>query len=196
MTTSTLESFHISFGWKRREKIYDKPERPSSWPVLFAALVTFFDDYEGTFCLHLDDTKVEFDLEWDLPRVFESIPKELEGVLHNNGLPHALDFTGQTTAVLVTLVPHDQQLTIEFKPFVEPPEYYYQFFGRQFHVNTAQFISEWVRFASAVLDAVREHDPSVTEDPEVKRYTERLEALRNAVKTGKVDPSALPERAE
>jgi hypothetical protein len=196
MMTSTPQSFRISFEWKPREKKYDQPERPSSWPVVYLGLLSFLDDFEGTFCLHFDDTEVVFELEADLLRVFEALPKELVGVLRKDDLPHALDFTDQATAVLVTLVPHDQQLTIEFKPFVEPPEYYYQFFGRQFHVSTAQFISEWVRFASAVLDAVLEHDPSVTEDPEVKRYSERLEALRSAVKTGKVDPGALPQRAE
>lgn len=196
MTASALQRFRMSFEWKHREKKYDEPERPSSWPVMYLSLNAFLDEYEGTFSMHLDDTEVEFDLKWDLPIIFEYIPKEFEALVRSEGTSHYLCFAEQGTELAVDMMRSGQQVTIKFAPLSQYSIYSREFLSKEFHVSAAEFISEWVRFISTVLDAVVEFDPSVKEDTEVKTYIGRIEALRGAVKAGKVDPSALPEQAE
>lgn len=191
---STVQRFRMSFEWKAGRKRYDEPERPTTWPAVFLALISFLDEHQGTFSLWFDDTEIEFSLEWDLSIIFEYLPRELEKIEREEHTTHFIAFADQSPAVSIAMTRHDQRLAVELVPILDASKYYAQFFGKTFHVDAAEFISEWVRFASTVLDAVLEYAPSFKDNPEIKAYADHLELVNSAVKTGKVDVTVLPAR--
>lgn len=167
--------FHISFVYKRRaEPSAFNPGQYDDWSVLFRAFRQFLASYQGSFTLHIGELALRFDFEPDLSTIFEEIPDMLTQLSSEASEPAYLDFFAQGSELMLILERRNETITIQFYPdgrIAGAPA--------GLVVRTAEFLSEWCRFASAVLVAVAELQPDVTITGEFQDYSDRLAAVAN-----------------
>jgi hypothetical protein len=173
--------FKITYKWEKRSEPYRFDEEDYvDITVVDLCLERFLSLYEGTFVVHINDFDLLFDLHSDFSIIFEELPEVLEALTANTDSPVELYFAEQGTELIFQLARQADTISIRF---VKGPGV-----GRRFAdlpesidlIAANVFLSEWVRFTQAVLDALVALQPDLTSDQSYQEYRDRLVALESA----------------
>jgi hypothetical protein len=128
--------------------------------------------YEGVFTLHFDNLSLEFDFDSDLTILFFFIPGVLEKLLARDEEPQDIYFCQHGTEVRLVLQAAGEAVALRLKKgnsqFSHIPD------DAPISVSLVAFVSEWVGFAGAVLEAVRALQPGFEGDRLNQEYERRL----------------------
>ena len=168
-----ISEFRITYSWRKRAEPCDfSTEYYLDAPPLQMGLGYFARVYEGVFTLHLDDLSLEFDFDPDLTILFFFIPGVLEKLLARDEEPQDIYFCQHGTEVRLLLQAAGEAVALRLKKgnsqFSHIPD------DAPISVSLVAFVSEWVGFARAVLEAVRTLQPGFEGDQLNQEYKRRL----------------------
>jgi hypothetical protein len=175
-------AFKITYKWEKRSDPYSFYEEDFvDYTVLFTCLRRFLALYDGTFVVRISELDLHFDLEPDFSIIFEELPDALEALLLNTDSPVELYFAEQGTDLKFLLERQADTISIRFVKGLTVGWEFESLPESVFSVSANVFLSEWVRFAQAVLDALVALQPDLTNDQSYQEYRNRLLALQKIV---------------
>ena len=175
-----ISEFRITYSWRRRaEPCEFSGEYYLDAPPLQAGLGYFARVYQGLFTLHFDDLSLDFDFDPDLTILFFFIPGALERLLARHEEQQDIYFCQHGTEVRLLLQAADEAVALRLKKgnsqFSHTPD------DAPMFVSLVAFVSEWVGFAGAVLEAVRALQPGLEGDQLYQEYKMRLLDIESAL---------------
>lgn len=183
-------SFKITYCWeKRSDPSHFEEEDYVDVTALFLCLRRFLALYEGKFMVRVNDLDLLFDMDPDLSTIFEELPETLETLTSDTRSPVGLYFFEQGTDLTFWLERLADTINIRFAPGPYAGSQFINLPRSVFPISANVFLSEWVRFAQAALDALVELQPGLTEDESYKEYRGRLQAINSMS-----GPAIIPEQ--
>ena len=180
-----ISEFRITYSWQRRaEPCASSRECYLDAPPLQMGLGYFARVYEGVFTLHFDNLSLEFDFDSDLTILFFFIPGVLEKLLARDEEPQDIYFCQHGTEVRLLLQAAGEAVALRFRAgnsrFSHVPH------DAPIFVSLVAFLSEWVRFAGAILEAVMTLQPELEGDQSYQEYKMRLLAIESTLQRQEV----------
>jgi hypothetical protein len=174
-----MDRFAITYGWHVREKPqHFEPEDFCDVTPLELALEHFLTRVDGEFALRCNCAGhvARLDLRPDLSTVFLEIPQELRKL--TQGGTAKIYFYEQGTDMTLSLQLVAGTLIIRFSTGPTASPRLVSLAGQSCSVTIDQFIHEWVRFLSAVLDALLELHPDLSRDSAYQDYRASLVSVQ------------------
>lgn len=171
-----ISEFKITYSWRKRvEPLEFSTEYYEGASLLDVGLGYFTSVYEGVFALHFDNLSLDLDLNPDLTIIFFDIPAVLEKLVGGDGKPLDLYFCEQGTGMRLLLQAAGDAVTVKLEK-TENSRFLYVPDGSLVSVSLGRFVAEWIRFTTAVLDAVKTLQPELETDESYQEY--RMQLLR------------------
>ena len=167
--------YQIRYHWTLRPVPHAPPEEYlSELPPLGAVLMRFNHAYHGEFHVPLGEGELTFLLEDDFVIVFDQLPGWL-GRLGDSDGTTAILFGSQGTELLLHATRQQQIITIAAESI--DPENPLSPTLRAVCVPVTEFLTAWIDFIVAVLDALAAFDPAISRDEEWQNYREGIRTI-------------------
>jgi hypothetical protein len=171
-----MADFTISHRLTKRDRPYGvNEERIAGAPLLWAALQRFIATYQGIFVVPAPGGELELWFDYDLSHTFDDLPGWLNQLARKPRTDAELVFGSQGPELKLVATRDGDRITLRAVSIAG---------GQASPSNTlallvpaGRFFSEWKRFLSAVLDALEEFEPKLSNDVEFLSYRDALSRI-------------------
>jgi hypothetical protein len=176
-----ITPFKITYSWEERANPEDfSPDDYVDWSAIFQCLRHFLTLYKGEFVVQIGDRSLYFDFSPDLSTIFEALPEVLERLTVDTPSPVVLDFFEQGTDLAFLLERQGEIISLRFEKGRSVGAQFKKLPDTPFQLSATSFLSEWVRFARAVLDALVNLHPDIVKDDSYRQCIARLSAAESS----------------
>jgi len=164
-----MTDFALKYDWKLRSDPYPvDEERLVDSPLLLATLERFMSQYKGIFRVPVEGGELEFWFDFDLMQAWDQLPTWLGHLASRPRSEAALEMASQGTMIALVAKRDGERITLRAQSILPEPNL--PSYLKPITVPASAFLGEWVKFLTAVLEALAEFEPRLLTDSDWLAY--------------------------